>query len=70
MRANVMTHRRLEEILSRASTETDDNSGDDYILSIEESDETSGNFNSESSADGGDDSATTREFESPPVQNV
>jgi hypothetical protein len=50
-----MTHRRLGEILSRASAETDENSGDDYIPSIEESDNTSENFNSDSSADSGDD---------------
>jgi hypothetical protein len=48
-----MTHRRLGEILS---TETDEDSRDDYIPLIEESDDTSQNFSSDSNADGGDDS--------------
>jgi hypothetical protein len=55
-RANVMTHRRPEEILIKASTEIDDGSGNDYIPSMEECDDTSENFSSDSSADGGDDS--------------
>jgi hypothetical protein len=47
-----MTHRRPEEILIRASTEIDDSSRDDYIPSMEESDNTSENFSSDSCADG------------------
>jgi hypothetical protein len=45
-----MAHRRLEDILSRASTETDGSSENDPIPSIEESDDTSKNFSSDPSA--------------------
>jgi hypothetical protein len=54
-----MTHRRFEKILSRSSTETDDSSGDDYIPSNDKSDDTSENFNSDSSADDGNNSITS-----------
>jgi hypothetical protein len=54
----VMTHQRLKEILSRASTETEDSSDDDYIPPVAESDEDSDNFSSDSSAHGDSDSVS------------
>jgi hypothetical protein len=57
-RTGVMTHRRLEEILGRASTETEDSSDDDYIPPVAESDEDSDNSSSDSSAHGDSDSVS------------
>jgi hypothetical protein len=54
-----MTHRRPEEILSRASTETEDSIDDDYIPPVAESDEDSDNFSSDSSVHGDSNSLST-----------
>jgi hypothetical protein len=57
-RTGVTTHQRLEKILSRASTKTEDSSDNDYSPPVAESDEDSDNCSSDSSAHSDSDSVS------------